>query len=203
MRVLLLSFLLLGVWALPGYGQRSELGLLLGGFKPASRTLNVSTAAQADFSRGLSLYANYGIRIAGGEAAALFFEVPFIATPQHKIETAAGSATRDLATIYLTPGFRLKLAPNARVSPYVATGGGWALFEHSTTRQDGRENEAPRTLSRGAFNFGGGVDIHVWRFVSVRGEVRDFISGNPSFNVPVRGSIQHNVIFAGGLALKF
>lgn len=188
----------------PGaFAQRSELGLLLGGFKPSTRTLTLQGSAKAEFSTGMSLYANYGVRLWGGDAASVFFEVPFLATPQHKITSAAGSATRDVATIYLTPGFRLKFAPKRRVSPYIAAGAGWALFEHSTTSLDGRLNDAPRTLSRAAFNFGGGLDIPIWRFVSLRAEVRDFISGNPAFNVPVRGSIQHNVLVAGGFSLRF
>lgn len=192
-----IGLLLLVAGALQAHAQRSELGLLLGASSPRSRTPGL------EFTRGTSLYANYGIRLKEWTPAALFFEVPFVATPQHRIESPAPSATRDVATIYLTPGLRLKLLPKHRVSPYVAAGAGWALFEQSTTRLDGRPNEAPRTLSRGAFNFGGGVDIHLWRFIGLRGEVRDFISGNPAFNTTVRGSTQHNIIAAGGFVLRF
>jgi opacity protein-like surface antigen len=191
--------------ALPGFAQRHELGLLLGGFKPASRTLKVTPPARADFDAGMTLYANYGVRIAGtGEsAAALYFEIPFLATPQHKITSASQLITRDVATLYLTPGFRLKFAPGARVAPYIAGGAGYGLFEHSTLRADGNPNGAPRTLGRAAFQFGGGVDVHVWKWVSLRGEFREFISGSPNLNVPVDGSIQHNVLFAGGFSLRF
>jgi len=191
------TFLLLTAGAHHAHAQRSELGLLLGASSPRSRTPNLQ------FTRGTSLYANYGVRLKQWAPAALYFEVPFIATPQHRIESPASSATRDVATIYLTPGLRLKFAHWGRVSPYIAAGAGWALFEHSTTRLDGRPNEAPRTLSRGASNFGAGVDVHLWRFLGVRGEVRDFISGNPAFNTPVRGSAQHTILAAGGFVLRF
>ncbi len=188
---------------LPLLGQRQELGLLLGGFKPASRTLTVTPPAKADFTAGLTYYANYGIRIAGGGGASLWFEVPFAATPQHRIESASGLVTRDVATLYITPGLRLKFASGRRVQPYIAAGAGYALFEHSTLRGDGRENAAPRTLGRGAFQFGGGVDVAVWRWFGLRGEFRDFVSGSPAFNLPVKGSLQHNALFAGGFVLKF
>lgn len=192
------------VWAVLGAGnavaQRSDLGLMLGAFQPRDR---MSGNARLEIGAGMSLYANYGLRVMDGEKAALYVEVPFVATPQHKISSAVGSATRDVATIYLTPGLRLKLAPGRRIAPYIAGGAGWALFEQSTTRLDGRPNEAPRLLSRGAVNFGGGVDVRVWRFVSARGEVRDFVSGNPAFQVPVRGGAQHSLLVAGGFALRF
>lgn len=193
----LITLLLLTAGAHHAQAQRSELGLLLGASSPRSRTPGL------ELTRGTSLYANYGVRLKEWSPAALYFEVPFIATPQHRIASPASSATRDVATIYLTPGLRLKFVPQRRIAPYIAAGAGWALFEHSTTRLDGRPNEAPRTLSRGAFNFGGGVDVHLWRFIGVRGEVRDFISGNPAFNTPVRGRTQHNILAAGGFVLRF
>ncbi len=192
------------IWFLLGaegaLAQRSELGLMLGALQPRDRTAG---NARLEIGAGMSLYANYGLRVMDGDKAALYVEVPFVATPQNQVASAAGSATRDVATIYLTPGLRLKFAPRRRIAPYIAGGAGWALFEQSTTRLDGRPNEASRLLSRGAVNFGGGVDVGLWRFVSVRGEVRDFVSGNPAFNVPVRGGAQHSLLVAGGFALRF
>lgn len=191
------------VWAVLGaqsaVAQRSELGLMLGAFQPRDRA---SGSARLEIGTGMSLYANYGLRVVNGETAALFVEVPFIATPQHKIESTLGGATRDVATIYVTPGLRLKFAPRRRIAPYVAGGAGWALFEQSTTTLDGRVNDAPRLLSRGAVNFGGGVDVRVWRFVRVRGEALDFVSGNAAFRVPVRGA-QQSLLVAGGFSLQF
>ena len=194
-----LWFLWIALGAEGALGQRSELGLMLGAFQPRDR---VSGNARLEIGAGMSLYANYGLRVVDGEKAALFVEVPFIATPQHQIRTTLGGATRDVATIYLTPGLRLKFAPRNRIAPYIAGGAGWALFEQSTTTVDWRANDAPRLLSRGAVNFGGGVDVRVWRFVSVRGEARDFVSGNAAFRVPVRGA-QHSLLVAGGFSLRF
>jgi hypothetical protein len=201
MKVTLLLFCLL--WSLPAAAQRQELGLMLGRFKPASRTLNINAATSAEFSAGTALYANYGVRLLGSEMAALYFEVPFVATPQHQISPNLPALTRDIATIYLTPGVRVKLAPASRISPYAAVGAGLAIFEHSRENFAGQPNPASRVLKRGAFDFGGGVDVHVWRFVGLRGEVRDFISGNPSLNAPIQGSVQHNLLIAGGFVLKF
>jgi opacity protein-like surface antigen len=187
----------------PALAQRHELGLSLGAFKPTSRTLAVTPPSKADFSAGLTFYANYGIRLAGGDGAALYFELPFVASPQHTVASSNGAATRDVATLYITPGFKLKIAPGAPISPWIAAGAGYALFEHSTERLDGAANQAPRHVNRGAVNFGAGVDLKLLRRISLRGEFRDFISGNPSFNLPVSGSLQHNLLFAGGFVLRF
>lgn len=151
----------------------------------------------------MTFSANYGVRLAGGGAAALYLEIPFAATPQHTVSSANRTVTRDVATLYLTPGLRVKFAPGARVAPYAAAGGGYALFEHSTQRLDGAPNQAPRHLHRGAFQFGGGADIALWRRLALRGEIRDFVSGSPGFNAPVSGGVQHNLLVAGGLALRF
>lgn len=56
--------------------------------------------------------------------------------------------------------------------------------------------------------FGGGVDtrtvLQVFRIpIGFRAEVRDFYSGSPNYNQPVRGSLQNNVVFTGGLLIKF
>ncbi|MBL8174664.1 MAG: hypothetical protein JNK48_08340 [Bryobacterales bacterium] len=190
-------FLLAAMGGQDLFAQRSEVGLLLGVSAPRART------PELRFTRGTTLSANYGLRLREWKTAALYFEAPFLATPQHRIESGAGEATRDIATIYLTPGLRLKFAPKGRISPYVAGGGGWALFEQSTLRLDGRANEAPRTLSRGAMDIGGGVDVRVWRFLRARGEVRSFVSGNAGLNTPVRGSRQQTIFVGGGLAFGF
>jgi hypothetical protein len=200
-RFLLVPFFL---WlAAPVVAQRHDLGLLLGASRPASRTLTLSAPTKADLSSGLTFSVSYAIRLTGGGAAALYFEIPFAAAPRHSITSAARSITRDLATLYLTPGLRVRFAPAVRVSPYAFLGGGYALFEHSKERIDGAPNQAPRHLHRGALTFGGGVDVKVWRIASLRGEIRGFASGSPGFNAPVRGSIQHNLLAAAGIGLRF
>ena len=87
------------------------------------------------------------------------------------------------------------------MSPYIAAGGGYALYENSTTRLDGRPNEAPRTNSTGAFQFGGGVDVRLWRWLGLRFEARDFITGRPAYNVAVPGR-QHNIVIGGGFVIS-
>jgi hypothetical protein len=46
--------------------------------------------------------------------------------------------------------------------------------------------------------------LHVFRIpIGFRAEVRDFYSGTPNYDRPLSGSLQNNVVFTGGLLIKF
>ena len=187
---------------LPGsllMAQKHEVGLTLGGFVPGSRS---SPLGALSLSGGPGFQANYGYRLMDRTKVALFVETHFLANPLRDISSINRSATRDVATLYLTPGLRLKFAPRAKLSPYLVVGGGYALYEQSFQQISGQPNPAPRFTHRGVFDFGGGVDVKVWRFFSLRSEIRDFYSGSPGFNALVAGG-QHNVVAGGGFALRF
>jgi hypothetical protein len=66
---------------------------------------------------------------------------------------------------------------------------------------------APGT-NRRTLVFGGGVDtrtvLKLFRIpIGFRTEVRDFYSGSPDYNQPVRGSLQNHVVLTGRLLIKF
>jgi len=178
--------------------QKHEIGLTLGRISGPTRD---GAAGALSLESGTALQANYGRRLAGSERFSLAAEVHLLANPQRKVASPNSGATRDVATLYLVPGLRLKLR-GRRVAPYAAIGAGYALYEQSLTQIDGSPNAAPRHIHRGAFAFGGGVDLSVWRWLGLRGEVRDFYTGNPAFNAPVSGG-QHNVVVGGGFVLSF
>jgi opacity protein-like surface antigen len=195
-KTLLVCTLFIGAALRAAEDGRHEVGLTLGSLVENDR-------GSLTLKKGMALQANYGIRLVGNDAAALFGEVHFLASPQREVGSAIGAVTRDVASLYVTPGLRFKFAPNSRVQPYFAIGGGYALYEQSTTAIGGQPNPAPRHLTRGAFMIGGGVDIPVLRWIGARFEVRDFYTGNPAYNVAVRSSGQHNVVVGGGFVLRF
>ena len=53
-----------------------------------------------------------------------------------------------------------------------------------------------------AFDIGGGLDLNVFPFVSLRGKMRDFNSGGVGLQSLVLGR-QNNVFVTFGLALRF
>jgi opacity protein-like surface antigen len=191
---------ILGIASAQERPAKHEIGLTLGGLFNTQRG---SGATRLDLSSGVALQANYGYRFLGGKKAALYGEVHMLASPLREVTSATQSLTRDAATLFVTPGIRVKFNGTGFFSPYVVAGGGWALYEQSTMTVGGNPNSAPRTVNHGAFVYGGGVDTKFWRFVGLRAEIRDFYAGGPSYNTNLIRGGQHNVVAGGGLVLKF
>lgn len=193
-----LLFLILGLAA--SQAQQHDLGLTLGSVLSEIRT---SGPISAHLSNGLALQANYGYRLTESKTASLYLETHFLANPSRQIDSTTRSLTRDVATLYVMPGLRLKFLPGSRVSPWAAAGAGYALYEQSTTLLNLAPNPAVRLLHRAGVNYGGGVDIRAWRMLSLRAEVRDVYTGSPAFNTRAIGGGQHNVVAGGGIVLRF
>lgn len=105
------------------FGQRQEVGLTMGTLLSQSRDLS---GGRVESGRGMALQANYGFRLIGGDRVALYAETHFLASPQRNVTSGVGTASTDYASLYVTPGARIKFAPNARFSPWVSIGGGYA-----------------------------------------------------------------------------
>ena len=200
----LIGFLFLGlfVFTFPVLAQNHELTLSLGGIPSQSRSFRSLAAGSTQISGDLSLGANYGHRFLDAKVAALYGEIEFVALPNRGLTAATATVPKSYASLYLTPGLRLKFLPSARLSPWVAVGGGYALYEQSAQLSNG-QNTTSKFLNRGVFDFGGGVDYKLFRFIGLRGGVRDFLSGNPNLNVALSSSSQHNVVASGGITLHF
>jgi hypothetical protein len=105
--------------------------------------------------------------------------------------------------LFVTPGARVNLFPTTAVSPWVSLGAGFAHFSESSTLIYGGTNPGKSTTSA-VIQGGIGLDVKVWRKLSIRGEVRDFWSGEPDFPLaPTGHSRQHNYFVAGGAFWRF
>lgn len=182
---------------------RNEVGLLLGALSTGSRDIQLPTLSRANIDAGLTYQANYARRLVQAKLASLHVEVLFAATPLQKVRSSNTLLPRDYASLFLTPGLKVKFLPGGRFSPYVAAGGGYARFRESDFRTNNQANSGRIGTNTGVFNYGGGVDIRVFRYLSLRGEVRDFVTGNPNFNAPFLTNRQHNVLTSGGIVLHF
>jgi hypothetical protein len=174
--------------------------LSLGGVFSQSRSFQPTDTAH--ISSDFDLEVNYGYRFLHAKVAALYGELEFVALPNRSVTTATAIVPKNYASLFVAPGLRLKFAPAARLSPWVAVGGGYALFQQSTEFSNG-QNTTDKFLNRGVFDFGGGVDYTLFRFLGLRAEVRDLVSGNPNLNVALSSGTQHNVISSGGIIVRF
>jgi len=186
----------------PAVAQSNDITLSLGGIPSQSRSFRSPSAGSVQISADVSLGANYGHRLLHAEFAALYTEIQFVALPNRSVTPATAIVPQNYASPYATPGLRLKVLPRARLSPCAALGGGYALYEQSAKLSNG-QNSTSQFPSRGAFDFGGGLDYQLFRFFGLRGEVRDFVSGNPNLNVALSSSTQHNIVASGGISVRF
>jgi hypothetical protein len=105
--------------------------------------------------------------------------------------------------LFVTPGARVNLFPTTAVSPWISLGAGFAHFSESSTLIYGGTNPGKSTTSA-VIQGGIGLDVKVWRKLSIRGEVRDFWSGEPDFPLAPTGKTrQHNYFVAGGAFWRF
>ncbi len=202
----LLVFLALGLLAptfpVQALSQSNDITLSLGGIAAQSRTLRSPAAGSTQISADVSLGANCGHRFLDAEFVAPYAEIQFVALPNRSVTPATAIVPQNYASLYVTPGLRLKVLPRARLSPWAALGGGYALYEQSAKLSNG-QNTTNKFLNRGVFDFGGGLDYSLFRFFGLRGEVRDFVSGNPNLNVALSSSTQHNIVASGGISVRF
>ena len=181
--------------------QQFELGLSIGALKSGDHSLPGAGTIKSD--TGFTYQVNFAARLYTVHLAALYVEVPFAGTPKSSITSSNPFSPSDYSSFFITPGLKLKILPGAPISPYGFAGVGYARFHSSSSLINGLPNTSSPSASRGAVDFGAGADWKVVPFFSVRGEVRDFYSGTPRFNINVIGDKQHNVLISGGLVFRF
>jgi hypothetical protein len=91
---------------------KNELAFGLGGLPSLSR----SDAPSLNAGPGTGLQVNYGRRFLDGHKLALYGEINFLASPLREVSSSVTSATQDFASLYVTPGVRLKAFPKSRIS---------------------------------------------------------------------------------------
>ena len=197
--------LLIGFAANAG-AQRNELSAVVGRtFISDQGVKNVpSFDTSLRFGKGLSFEANLATRLKGGEGlAALTVEIPVVYNPDEDIHYSVNVVPRQYSAIFITPSLRANLLPEAPFSPWLSLGGGYGHFSEDSKLEFFGDNPGKTGTSTGVFQFGGGLDVRVWRWLGVRAQVRDFYSGVPHLNVDTGRSRQHNYLVGGGIVWHF
>ena len=170
--------------------ETSDFNILIGVYTP-SFSAGTQPALMSS-STGASVQFSYGHQLLGFKSGALELDIPLtIAT--HQNETFGnGFSTSTKANVFFTPAVRYRFVPHSRVSPFAILGGGVGSFGSIDTNagpglQVNMERKASPVLA-----FGFGTDVRLTRLLSVRGEVRDFVSraglgGTEGRNHPVFG----------------
>lgn len=170
--------------ATPAMAQRNELAVTAGGNFPQNSGFDTGSS----FAVG----ANYAGRMFHLPLVSLYGEIPLVVAT-HNVQKL--TLRNGYTSWFLTPGLKLKFAPEFPLSPYVAAGAGVARFHATSGPADGDSD------TRFVWDWAAGADIKFFPYLSLRGEVRDFHAGEPSFT-GVAGN-QHDVAVQLGLVFRF
>lgn len=185
---LILSFVLLTGWAA---AQNSDLGLLAGISGPKGQTYAIIPAGTSYVTLGgtsttsgsvtPSFQVNYAWQ-ALQRAVDLYVELPLVIPVRVSgsvVSGPGGSAAvgNAGADLFFTPGLRVKFSPQSRVSFYAAAGAGIASFAGTATIVPPLTVQAGNRRNSFAGGFGGGLDFRLTRLLSLRVDVRDFVTG--------------------------
>jgi opacity protein-like surface antigen len=182
--------------------QQNEVGLLLGANDTQGQDFAPPSIGSFRPGTGLTFEITYARRFTDAKLASMHFEVVFAATPNTDINSSNVALPRSYSSIFLTPGLKFKLLPGFFLSPYVAAGAGYARFTVSDTTISG--GAATLTGSnKGVYNYGVGAELKFFPGLSLRGEIRNFISGSPNLGQTLLEDTRRNVIYGGGLVVRF
>lgn len=185
------------------HAQKHEVAFTSGGLKIGERGFDLPQPGFLEFGTGFTYEISYARRLLDARLAALYFEVPLAGTPRTKVKTTNVLAPNSYSSIFFTPGFKLKLLPGRKYSPFATMGFGLSHFNESDSTIDDQPNPNETSETNGVFAFGFGLDVRVYSILSIRGEVRDFYSELPPLNVRALSERQHNALISAGIVLRF
>jgi opacity protein-like surface antigen len=183
---------LLGLVCLAGvhaFAQKNEFAAEASGQFPSANNLS--------FDPAVGFQLNYARRLIGVPGVGVYVELPFLAGFNNLRTVASLFNGQNYSSLYVTPGIKVKFLPSFFLSPYLAGGIGVAHF--SASNSGGSETDF-------AADVGGGLDVKVFPHVSLRGEVRDFITDTPGLNLGLLQNFTgktNNVVASGGVVIRF
>ena len=186
--------------------QKNELSGLIGRTFISDQVITGSTLSdnKLRFGNGLSFEVNYARRVLSVGLFSLAMEVPFVFNPDEDLHAALPSRIPEsYRSYFVTPAARLNVFPDQSVSPWVSVGGGFGHFSESSTLLFGGHNPSKTGTTTGIFQAGFGLDVRLIKKFNLRGEARDFWSGEPQLDVNTGKSRQHNLLVSGGVVWHF
>ncbi|MBZ5575363.1 MAG: hypothetical protein LAP40_02245 [Acidobacteriia bacterium] len=180
------------------HAQNSDLAILAGISGPRGQVTTAPTTVISG-SVGASGEVNYAWQ-ALQRAVDLYIELPLVITGQDRGTVTPGRVS-DLSfkDVFFTPGARLKISPQSRVSVYAALGGGIASMGTTmSVVSPGSVSETSNRATTAALDFGGGLDFRLTRLLSLRAEGRDFVT-----RASLGSAGRNHWMFLAGIAFHF
>ncbi len=189
--------------------EKNELGGILGRIFISDQAINVASAFSPAVIRtgnGLSFEVEYARRFLATPIFSLSGEAVLMYNHDEDVNNGTSSLSLvppQYSELFVTPAARVNLFPASAVSPWISLGAGFGHIGQGSSLIFGGANPGRSTTS-GVVEGGLGLDVKVWRKLSIRAEVRDFWSGEPDFPLaPTGKSRQHNYFVGGGAFWRF
>jgi hypothetical protein len=187
--------------------EKNEIGGVIGRVFISDQGISANIPDPTIHSgKGLTFGGEYARRFLVTPIFSLSGEVVAVYNPDEDLN-AGGTNNAvvpvDYKQLFVTPAVRLNLFPITAVSPWVSLGGGIAHFSQGNMLDFGGTNPGKSTTS-GVLQGGVGLDVKLAGSVYIRGEARDFWSGEPDFPLAPTGKTrQHNYFVGGGVFWRF
>jgi Outer membrane protein beta-barrel domain len=188
--------------------EKNEIGGTLGRVFVSDQGIKGATFFDPTIhsGKGLTFEVNYAHRFLVTPLYSVAGEVPVAYNIDEDLNAGAFGAAVvpfDYKALFITPAARVNLFPTTAVSPWVSLGAGFGHFSEGNSLVFGGTNPGKSTTNF-VLEGGLGLDVRVWQRLSVRGQVRDFWSGEPDFPLaPTGKSRQHNFYVSGGAFWRF
>lgn len=154
--------------------------------------------------KGLSFEANYAHRFLVTQIFSISGEVPAMFNLREKLNSGGPIVPIDYRQIFITPAVRANLFPTTAVSPWISFGAGFGHFSENNELIYGGGPNPGKSTTSGVIQGGIGLDVRVIHRFYIRGEARDFWSGQPDFPLAATGKTrQHNYFVGGGVMWRF
>lgn len=156
---------------------------------------------------GWTFDVEYARRVIVTPIYSLSGEVLFAYNPDEDLNagtTGAAVVPTDYKELFITPAARVNLFPTTAVSPWVSFGAGFGHISQGKALVFGGNTNPGTSSTSAAIEMGLGLDVKVWKKLSIRGGLRDFWAGEPNFPLAPTGKTrQHNYFVFGGAFWRF
>ena len=169
----------------------------LAGPAPSSSMTIPDADVTVNKSTGVASAIGYGYQVARISAASIWLDLAQTSV----VDKLTGANIPGLINndfISLTAGLRFMMPLQSRISVYGTLGGGWAYLNYPAIERLTIPLVTSTATTHGVFQCGGGVDLRLTQRFSIRGEVRDIVTGRglsgstgPHHVVPLIGVAMH------------
>lgn len=191
-----------------GQDEKNEVGGMIGRIFISNRGITGGTdpGTVIAFGEGLTFEGEYARRMFVTPIFAVSAEALVAYNGDEKVNGGVYGndvVPSKLSELFVTPAARVNLFPTTAVSPWVSFGAGFGHISEGSNLVYLSPNPGKSTTSA-VIEGGLGLDVKVWKALSIRGEVRDYWSGEPDFPLaPTSKSRQHNYFVGGGVFWRF